>query len=402
LWHRLFSPLTRIEWAGGDVQSNTRATKPPQARGRPSKPSSIRGLAKLCAGGRSHPAFSTRGPGRQDSGHATVGGKRVGTKRLLRIGPSPQLSEGIGILTRPCFRGDGSSRRGGGGGAEDLPPPPVKTPTRYPLLLGRIHAGMGYFPSFYRLRRQAGAPYFLPRLKSQAFGMESLDDPEGGRSAPLLPLDCCLRALLQSHRVGLLVASIQPAEGGMLMNSRHTISPSRDRWADQPLEPPPHPSELDPAASAPSWRGKLAPLTTTARTSLGKLVPLAAVQPWLSKLAPLTTVRPSLTSVWSSLTRLWSSVAELTPVTFARYLIAFFVGVVAAVAWQSYHSGKNEDNAVATSAALYSVRQSVDNLAAEITKIRAVEQDILGKISAPPPPVAAPARNPAQRPTSVR
>jgi hypothetical protein len=179
------------------------------------------------------------------------------------------------------------------------------------------------------------------------------------------------------------------------MNSRHTISPSRDRWADQPLEPPPHPSELNPAASAPSWRGKLAPLTTTARTSLSKLVvPLATVQPWLSKLAPLTTVRPSLTSVWSSLT-------ELTPVTFARYLIAFFVGVVAAVAWQSYHSGKNEDTVAVTSAALYSVRQSVDNLAAEITKIRAVEQDILGKISVPPP-VATPTRNPAQRPTSVR
>jgi hypothetical protein len=192
----------------------------------------------------------------------------------------------------------------------------------------------------------------------------------------------------------------------MLMNSRHTISPSRDRRADQPLEPPPHPSELNPAASAPSWRGKLAPLTTTARTSLGKLVPLAAVQPWLGKLVPLAAVQPwlsklaPLTTARPSLTSVWSSVAELTPVTFARYLIAFFVGVVAAAAWQSYHSGKNEDNAAATSAALYSVRQSVDNLAAEVTKIRAVEQDILGKISAPP--VAAPARNPAQRPTSVR
>jgi hypothetical protein len=229
-------------------------------------------------------------------------------------------------------------------------------------------------------------------LKSQTFGTESFDAPD--RSASLLPLDCCLRALLQSHRIGLLVASIQPAQGGMLMNSRRTISPSRDRWADQPLEPPPHPNELNPVPSTPSWRGRLAPLTTTARTSLSKLVPLAAVQSWLSKLAPLTTVRPSLSSVWSSL-------VELTPVTFARYLIAFFVGVVAAVVWQSFHSGKDEDTAAVTSAALYSVRQSVDNLAAEITKIRAVEHDILGKISVPPP-VATPARNPAQRPTSVR
>jgi hypothetical protein len=178
------------------------------------------------------------------------------------------------------------------------------------------------------------------------------------------------------------------------MNSRRTIPPSRDRWADQPFEPPPHPSELTPAASMPSWRGRLAPLTTAARTSLSKLVPLAAVQSWLSKLAPLTAVRPLLTNVWSSL-------AELTPVTFARYLIAFFVGVIAAVVWQSYHGGKNEETAADTSAALYSVRQSVDNLAAEITKIRAVEHDILGKVSVPPP-AATPARNPAQRPTSVR
>jgi hypothetical protein len=178
------------------------------------------------------------------------------------------------------------------------------------------------------------------------------------------------------------------------MNSRRPMSPSRDRWADEPVEPPPHPSELNLATRAPFWLSKLAPLTT-ARASLGKLVPLAAVRPWLSKLAPLTTTRPSIASVWSSL-------AELTPVAFARYLIAFFVGVVAAVAWQSYRSGTNEGTAE-TAAALYSVRQSVDNLAAEITKVRAVEQDILGKISAPPPPpVASPARNPGQRPSSVR
>jgi hypothetical protein len=181
----------------------------------------------------------------------------------------------------------------------------------------------------------------------------------------------------------------------MLMNPRQTVSPSRDRWADRPPEPPPHPSELNLSAGARSWLGKLAPLTT-ARASFGKLAPLAAARPWLGKLAPLTTVRPSLTSAWSSL-------ARLTPVTFARYLVAFFVGVVAAVAWQSYRGGTKEETAAATSAALYSVRQSVDNLAAEITRIKAVEQDILGRISAPPPPpAAAPARNPGQRPSPVR
>jgi hypothetical protein len=113
------------------------------------------------------------------------------------------------------------------------------------------------------------------------------------------------------------------------------------------------------------------------------------MRPWLSELA--------------SLTRVWSSLTELTPLTFARYLIAFFIGVVAAVAWQSYRGGTKEEAVAVTPAALDSVRQSVDKLAAEITKIRAVEQDILERVSAPPPqPVATPARNPAQRPPSVR
>jgi hypothetical protein len=113
------------------------------------------------------------------------------------------------------------------------------------------------------------------------------------------------------------------------------------------------------------------------------------VRPWLGEL-------PSITSVWSSLT-------ELTPLTFARYLIPFFIGVVATVAWQSYRGGTKEEAVAATPAALDSVRQSVDKLAAEITKIRTVEQNILERLSASPPqPVAAPARNPAQRPPSVR
>jgi hypothetical protein len=98
----------------------------------------------------------------------------------------------------------------------------------------------------------------------------------------------------------------------------------------------------------------------------------------------------------------WLSLTDLTPLTFARYLIAFFIGVVATVAWQSYRGGTKEYTVAATPAALDSVRQSVDNLAAEITKIRAVEQNILERISASPPAVAAPARNPAQRPSPVR
>ncbi len=171
------------------------------------------------------------------------------------------------------------------------------------------------------------------------------------------------------------------------MNSRRTISQSefsRGQWTDEPPEPPRHPAEPNLAAR---------------------------VRPWLSKLAPLTIVRPRLSGL-ASLTRVWPWLTALASLTFARYLIAFFIGVVAAVAWQSYRGATKEETVAATSAALDSVRQSVDKLAIEITKIRAVEQDILGRLSAPPPqpvatpapaqPAATPTRNSSQRPPSAR
>jgi hypothetical protein len=115
---------------------------------------------------------------------------------------------------------------------------------------------------------------------------------------------------------------------------------------------------------------------------------------WLSELTPLT--------------RAWSSLTEFSALFLARYMIAVFTGVVATVAWQSYHSGTKEETVAApavtaTEAALDSMRQSIDKLAAQITRVEAVEQDILERISVPPPqPVASPARNPAQRPSPVR
>ena len=174
----------------------------------------------------------------------------------------------------------------------------------------------------------------------------------------------------------------------MPMNSKHTSSLpefSKGRWADEPLQPPPH-SRADEPPQPPPHPTELS-LVTRVQSWLGELAPLTTVRSWLSELA-------SLTSAWLSRT-------ELTPLTFARYLIAFFIGVVATVAWQSYRGGIKEETA-ATPAALDSMRQSIEKLAAEMTKIRSVEQDILGKISAPPPPVAAPARNPSQRQPSVR
>lgn len=183
------------------------------------------------------------------------------------------------------------------------------------------------------------------------------------------------------------------------MNSRHTILQSKlpkAQWLDEPPEPPTHPTELNLVARVRSWLRKLAP-STRVWSSLTELVPLTRGRSWLSGIA--------------SPTRLWPPLTEFAPLTFARYLIAFVIGVVATIAWQSHRSGTTEETVAATPAALDSMRQSIDRLAAEITKMRAVEQDVLERISAPPPqpvatpapqPVAAPARNPAQRPSSVR
>jgi hypothetical protein len=101
------------------------------------------------------------------------------------------------------------------------------------------------------------------------------------------------------------------------------------------------------------------------------------------------------------ITRARSWLDKLAPITFARYLIAFFIGVIATLAWQSYR-GTKEEIVVAASDNLVSMRQSIDNLATEITKLQAAEQDILDKVSTPPPrPAATPVRNPEPRPTAT-
>ena len=136
------------------------------------------------------------------------------------------------------------------------------------------------------------------------------------------------------------------------MNSKLSLALSefsKGRWATEPSdEPPLHPNELN-------------------------LVMRLRV--WLDKLAPLA---------------------------FARYLITFFVGVAATLAWQSYRDATREQTSAAAPASLDLMRQSVDNLAIEITKLQAAEQDILDRMSAPAPrPAAASARNPVLRPSQT-
>jgi hypothetical protein len=170
----------------------------------------------------------------------------------------------------------------------------------------------------------------------------------------------------------------------MPTNFRDTIPRSelsRDRWPGEPLEPPPHPAERKPAARVRRF-DDLVPLARMGAWFNQQPAPIARVWSWLGERVPLT--------------RIWSSLAGLAPLAFAKYLAAFFIGVIATVVWQSNWT-KGETLATAP-AALLAMRQSIDKLAAEVTRIRAVEQDILDRISASPPqPVANPARSPAPR-----
>jgi len=136
------------------------------------------------------------------------------------------------------------------------------------------------------------------------------------------------------------------------------------------------------------------------------------------------------------------SLGKRTSLAFAYYPIVFSVGVAATLAWQAYGdaarhliasaaSAPDQQQLNATSLDLDAVRRSIDGLAVsigtsiatsqeqttrsidqltaglehmthEIAKLQAVEQYVLYKNSEPPPrPAAAPARNPAPRPSQV-
>jgi hypothetical protein len=63
-------------------------------------------------------------------------------------------------------------------------------------------------------------------------------------------------------------------------------------------------------------------------------------------------------------TRVRSSLHRLAPFAFVRFLMIFFIGVVATLAWQSYGRAAREVIA----------RWLVDKLAADITKLQATKQ----------------------------
>ena len=123
--------------------------------------------------------------------------------------------------------------------------------------------------------------------------------------------------------------------------------------------------------------------------------------------------------------RLW--LGRLVPFAFVRFLIFFFIGVTATLAWQSYGgaaretiaswsphfawvappatpAGASTEQIAAISRDLAVVRQSVDKLAADVTKLQAPQQGVLDRTSvSPPSPAVVPVRKPVpQTPSAAR
>jgi hypothetical protein len=113
----------------------------------------------------------------------------------------------------------------------------------------------------------------------------------------------------------------------------------------------------------------------------------------------------------------WLMVDELEPLVFAGYLIAFFVGVAATIAWQSCVGTAGQATASAASLPdqqppnailLDTVRRSIDRLAAgqekmtrEINEMRAAQFVPYGNAEPSPRLAPAPVPNPVQRPSQA-
>ena len=143
--------------------------------------------------------------------------------------------------------------------------------------------------------------------------------------------------------------------------------------------------------------------------------------------AELASEPPLHPSELSFIRRARLRLGKLVPFAFVRFLTIFFIGVGAALAWQSYGATAREmmaswsphlgwlappptpaaaspEQLVAMSRGLAVMRQDVDKLAADITKLQAIQQGTVERTSASPPsPAAASVRKPVpQSPPPVR
>jgi hypothetical protein len=142
--------------------------------------------------------------------------------------------------------------------------------------------------------------------------------------------------------------------------------------------------------------------------------------------AELSSEPPLHPSELSLIRRTRLRLGKLIPFAFVRFLMIFFIGVAATLAWQSYGGmvrevmaswsphlgwlapppapgGASPEQLVAVSRGLAVMRQNVDKLAADITKLQAIQQGSLDRSSASPPsPAVALGRKPVSQPPPVR
>src|SRR6266436_4848449 len=143
--------------------------------------------------------------------------------------------------------------------------------------------------------------------------------------------------------------------------------------------------------------------------------------------AELSSEPPLHPSELSLVRRTRLRLGKLIPFAFIRFLMIFFIGVAATLAWQSYGATAREviaswsphlgwlapppapapaspEQLVAMSRGLAAMRQDVDKLAADITKLQAIQQGAVDRISASPPSASppssavAPVRKPVPQP----
>jgi hypothetical protein len=142
--------------------------------------------------------------------------------------------------------------------------------------------------------------------------------------------------------------------------------------------------------------------------------------------AELSSEPPLHPSELSLIRRTRLRLGKLVPFAFVRFLMIFFIGVAATLAWQSYGgaakgtiaswaphlgwlapppapAGTSPEQLVAMSRGLAVMRQDVDKLAADIIKLQAIQQGAVDRTSASPPsPAVAPGRKPVSQPPLVR
>jgi hypothetical protein len=141
--------------------------------------------------------------------------------------------------------------------------------------------------------------------------------------------------------------------------------------------------------------------------------------------AELSSEPPLHPSELSWIKRARLRVGKLFPFAFVRFLMIFFIGVAATLTWQSYGgtarevmarwsphlgwlatppapAGASPEQLIAMSRGLAAMRQDVDKLAADITKLQAIQQGTLDRTSASPPSPAVVRKPVSQPPPPVR